>query len=378
MALLALAAAAGPLAAPVSAAVPPAKIIGALNAQRAEHGLPAGIVEREKWSRACAKHVRWMRLNGQISHSEDPGTPGYSKSGDWAAARSVVAAGAPLRPFTTPAANPYVNAPYHLAQLLHPRLSVMGAAEDDLYDCQTTWPGYKRKAPTRERIYSYPGAGTRIQWAQRAIEDPSVPGDEVGLPQGTTTGPNIIVYWDGPADKTPLHELKRGWLTGPGKKKVAVRVVPGGYLGSGGNGFVIPVKALKPDTRYTAKVSFGSPETKHRYRRSWKFRTTPLTTGRDAVELKLMPYGPDDVWVGAVRVDPVYAGRTATLSGEYRRGEQLTRYITATKIWIDHGGYPLPQPDPGETLTLKLVVHGFKAGPTRVPAFTLTEVVAPD
>jgi hypothetical protein len=355
---------------------PASQIVASLNAQRTAHGIPAGIVEKPAWSSGCRKHIDWMGMNGAIAHAEEPGTPGYSKSGDWAGRNGVVA-GPGLEPFTSADMNPYGNAPYHLAQLLHPRLSSMGAAEYAGYDCETTFPGYRRKPPKHDTVWCYPGPGTTSEFLERAEEAPDVPGDQVGLPQGTTTGPNIIVYWDGPtAQKAPLQHLRSASLSGP-DGKVPVKRVDYTGLSSSGSGFVIPVKPLRPDSEYHARVTFGSlwPRkssyyTKHTFTKKWSFRTEPIRKGTDAVRLKVTPYDADNLFVAAKPVGWTYYGRHAALRAESPSGGQ----ISAPNVRIgEAGGYPIPKPKPGETLHLTLDVDSFKAGDTTLPAFTITQ-----
>ena len=62
-------------------AATPAEIVASLNAQRATNGIPADIVERSDWSESCRLHNEYQRLNGTLTHSEDPGLPGYTEDG---------------------------------------------------------------------------------------------------------------------------------------------------------------------------------------------------------------------------------------------------------------------------------------------------------
>jgi hypothetical protein len=99
-----------------------------------------------------------------------------------------------------------------------------------------------------------------------------VPGDVVGLPRGTRTGFNMMVYAEGVRD--PWHlRITAATLTGP-HGPVAVRTVDrtnptvGPFLPSG-SGFIIPVAPLEPGATYKASVSFGGGEA----RRTWHFTT---------------------------------------------------------------------------------------------------------
>ena len=271
-----------------------AAAIESLNAQRTANGIPAGIVERSDWSSACANHDRYMAQNGELTHFEDAGKPGYTAEGDWAGRNSVLASGSSWAD-----GNPFETAPIHLMQLLAPRLSEMGQDEHEGYVCDTTWPGMNRARPAATVLYSYPGDGrTEVRASEVAYESPFVPGDFVGLPQGTRTGPHLYVLADGPWSSADL-QITAASLTGP-DGPTEVRWVDnttgtvGAYMPTGG--IVIPAAPLRRGSvKYTASVSVsvdGAPAT-----RTWSFTTvsnappaaaftvTPATprAGRDAV-----------------------------------------------------------------------------------------------
>ena len=349
-------------------------IIRALNELRAQNGIPAGIKQRRRWSYDCFLHDRWMGRNGKVDHYEDPGTPGYSKGGAWAGPNSILSEG--LLPFTTPAADPYADAPFHLLQQLHPRLDVMGAAWVGFLDCETTFPGYKRAHPKHDRVYAYPGDGTTIPWFEYAYEAGGVPGDLVGLPQGTATGQYLLVYTDGPQKPAPLTDVKRASLRGPDGRKVAVRVVDD-RLAQGafpGSGFVIPVHPLDPDTRYTARVEFAGHGARRTVHRSWKFTTEPLLTGSAAVKIKVTR-AKSGYTIELVGLDKAYQGRTGVVSG--RAGQDYS--FSGGTLPIDDpnsvNSFTVPAPPDGEPLTITARVKPFDVGPRRVKGFTLTRTV---
>src|ERR1044072_4695190 len=117
LALLALAVLAGP--APAGAVTPDVAIAN-LNAQRAANGIPAGITIDPALSQGCVAHDNYMHLNGELTHDEVDGKPGYSREGQQAGQTSVLALGAP--PWTSPTTNPWGLAPIHLGLLLAPPL----------------------------------------------------------------------------------------------------------------------------------------------------------------------------------------------------------------------------------------------------------------
>jgi hypothetical protein len=225
-----------------------------LNAQRVANGLPGGIVEDPEWSEGCRLHVHYTKLNGGIDfsnpHDEEPSKPGFTLLGQQAAQSAVLGAS-----FGADGSNGWEEAPIHLMQTLGPGLSVTGYADG----CLWTWPGYQRPAPEQTALYSYPN-GTTISYSETAAEWPYVPGEFVGLPGGTTTGPYLYVFAFG--QSAHIVQLTSASLTGPAGP-VEVRTVDdtttgplgdlGGYLPPGG--MVIPVLPLHPESLYTANVT---------------------------------------------------------------------------------------------------------------------------
>jgi hypothetical protein len=146
--------------------------------------------------------------------------------------------------------------------MLAPRLSEMGAAENDNHNCATTWPGYQRPEPTSLTAYSYPGNGVSgVMPTERASESPSVPGDQVGLPEGTATGRHLLVYLSGVEPSDAPDVTATATLSGGGSA-VDLRVVDstneeiGGYMPQP-SAFLIPTQPLKPRTGYQADVTWS-------------------------------------------------------------------------------------------------------------------------
>ncbi|HXY82036.1 MAG TPA: CAP domain-containing protein [Gaiellaceae bacterium] len=266
--LLSLAAAAALAHSASAAAAGHPAILAALNAERAANGIPAHVRENPAWSARCAEHVAYMAATGRFSHSENPTSPEYAASGSWAGEHSVLAEGASWHD-----GDPFASSPIHLIQLMSPELRQVGIDDDASgYLCMTTWPGYDASGWNKATVYSDPGDGAvGVPYAETANELRFVPGDFVGLPRGTTTGFNIMVFAEGTADPWHLH-IVSATLTGP-DGPVAVRTVDrttptvGPYLPPG-SGFVIPVAPLRPDTTYRALVRFAGG-----LRHSWQFTT---------------------------------------------------------------------------------------------------------
>jgi hypothetical protein len=271
-AVLAALAAALLLPAGASADATPAAAIEALNAQRTANGIPAGITENPQWSADCAAHNDYERQNGGgLVHGEEMGKPGYTTGGDDASNGGVLASGS-----SWSGGNPWETAPVHLMQLLAPRLKSSGVADGGGYVCQTTWLGMDYgTGPAANVVSTYPGDGaTNWRGSEVAAEGPFTPGDKLGLPQPTRTGPYIYALLDGPGQVFNLRSkanLTTATLTGPSgdvplktldstNAELGPYMVPGAYL--------IPVSPLA-DGKYTGNVTFtvdGAPVS-----RTWSF-----------------------------------------------------------------------------------------------------------
>lgn len=246
------------LLAPVGAgAISGPEIVQRLSQQREANGIPGGLIERPEWSADCAKHNYYGAQTGELRHSEDPSSPFYSAEGNWAAENSVLASGS-----SWSQGNPWEEAPIHLIQMLAPRLSEMGAAENDNHDCATTWPGYQRPEPAGLTAYSYPGNGVSgVVPTERAAESPTVPGAQVGLPEGTATGRHLLAYLSG-VEPSDAPDVTATATLSTGGAPVDLRVVDstneeiGGYMPQP-SAFLIPALPLKPQTAYQADVKWS-------------------------------------------------------------------------------------------------------------------------
>ncbi len=233
---------------PAAANAARAPVLQALNAQRAAHGIPAGITENPAWSAGCNAHVNYMNLNNYFGHDQDPTKIGYTPAGAEAGKSSVLTS----RGWEYADQNPFELAPIHLAQLLAPALSVIGFSDQG--GCVTTWPGYQRPYPDNQtRIYSYPGNGTKDwRFSEYTYE-------KLGLKN--PTGPHIYLFTFGPSMRETA--LSSGTLTGPSGEVIETRFVRSGdssNLISGlpsGTGIVIPVKPLAPESTYTLRSDWN-------------------------------------------------------------------------------------------------------------------------
>ncbi len=269
----------------LAGAAPPASAAGAtgpqlvayLNAQRAAHAIPAGITEDPGLSDGCAKHNRYGAANGTLVHREDPASPAYTPEGDAAARTSVMYRGA----HWTAQSNPFEHAPIHLHQLLSPYLDRAGADETAGYGCLTTLASVARPAEPVDTLFTYPRDGThRWRTSEVASEGPFTPGETVGIPQGTRTGPTLYVMASGPGLRwTSASQVVSASLTGAGSS-VALetfdRLSPqvGTYLPVGAQ--LLPRAPLRPQTTYTAAIVLrvtGADGTPRDIARTWSFTT---------------------------------------------------------------------------------------------------------
>jgi hypothetical protein len=182
------------------------------------------------------------------------------------------------------AGNPWEDAPLHLMDTLAPALAQTGWAPG----CMWTAPAVPRPAPAAPRVVTYPGPGTTIYPQQAAYESPFVPGDFVGLPMGTVTGPHILVMpfgqvpGLGPDESYGPTRIVAASLIGPAGL-VEVRTVdqstvgPRGHLGSYlEGGMLIPATPLAPATAYRARAALLYRGI-HPLDVSWTFRTAGYT-----------------------------------------------------------------------------------------------------
>jgi hypothetical protein len=225
-------------------------ILGLLNKQRAANGIPAGITENPTWSAGCRLHNAYEHQNHVFGHAETEGKPGFTSQGNLIAATSVLAQG-----ITWGSQDPYNNAPYHLFDLLNPRISSTGAADSEGFGCVEILLGTLRPAPAQTTVYSYPGNGRRgVPASQRANELPQTPAQTLGL--GTRrTGPNLLVYFDGPWSNGSRAELSSASLV-TGHESVALRWLDNttSNLLAPTGAILVPVKPLRSGSRYRVSL----------------------------------------------------------------------------------------------------------------------------
>ncbi len=229
------------------------------------------MTERREWSKKCALHNAYGARNGTLGHDEDPARPGYTEGGKWAGANAVIASGT-----SWANGNVFATAPVHLIQLMSPLLQETGVDERDGYVCMTTWPGYDHDRYASPRVFGYPGDGAvDVPAAEEAREAPFVPGDFVGLPEGTVTGFHLMAWGVG-MDRSSTR-LRAAELRGPYGKLVPIRRLDQGtpeigqYLGTGA-AILIPIRPLAERRVYTVSVGFVD-DSGQKVARTWSFTT---------------------------------------------------------------------------------------------------------
>ena len=231
-------------------------LVNYLNNARTLARMPSDVQHDAGWSESCRLHNIYSSLNLYLAHSEIEGLPGYTTEGDWVARLSVLYWNANW----TENSNPFETAPFHLHQLLNPRLDRVGASENNNFGCMTSLASRNRRAPRGIETYTYPAQGALHRPSEVAAEGPYTPGSKVGIPEGTRTGPYIYFSFDGPWNAAwSSSKVNSAMMTGPNGQLVETRLVDqktpdaGRYLPIGAE--LIPVQPLQPNAMYSVSIS---------------------------------------------------------------------------------------------------------------------------
>jgi hypothetical protein len=365
-----------------------AEVVALLNAERAEHGFPADIVENPAWSEGCRLHMQYLIGNrftdvpgGLSPHEENPGLPGATPLGGETGlnaqlarrsnqAKQTVAGIA----WTRREGNPWEHAPFHLQGILDPNLTQVGYVDG----CLRTGGEPRRAQPPNLVPYTYPANGRTIYPRQVVRENPAAPGDFVGLPQPRATGPALYLFLTGP-DSAPVF-VTGASLVGP-QGPVDVRPVHAGVPGAADLlapdvAMMIPARPLSPLATYTATMTVS--RNGGSYTHTWSFRTgrtevastvryareryryvrgrvRVVVQGGNAVGRRVrLRYGPGTVcssgqncqvrFTGRTHVRTVRLRRRTVIAIPWRRGEVAIRitappFVRGTSIVgpTDHG-----------------------------------------
>jgi len=356
-------------------------IVAKYNALRSANGFPAGIVEDADWSRKCTLHNHYAALNGNDAdnpHKETPGKPGYTVDGDWAAHNGLLGGSSAWYDVWNEELLPFATAPFHMAAIMAPGVTRMGAADTEQHICVVAGNEPARAHPATDTIYSYPGNGQSIEWAVNTNgEYPYAPNRLAGLPDDVVTGPNIIVFWDGP-QATPLTRLISATLAGPGGP-VAIKVVgrDQGSFVSPSSGFVIPVKPLAPGTSYQGTATFGNDSGTRSFKGSFSFTTTPYVATSRLVRFDTPASVPkqNKPYLNLVvhNAFPLqYAGKSCTIRADYSNGNR----VPAQGGNCGTGFFSIPRASAGGSVKITLSVAPFTVGDVKYPAATVSKVYA--
>jgi len=210
------------------------------NTYRRSLGLSA-IADNPVYDAALAKHVSWMNVHNQLSHSETPGTSGYTKAGNEAAGASVLAFG---RSTGKLAVDGWIGAPFHASCLLNAYWSVGGFALKNGWSgewCHSSMQTFDlatgANAPVRKslrRNYTYPSPAMKVPLTVmlNANESPDPVAACNRIPKRTWSVPVIFRVARPPAGDRSLHRAKARLATKSGKRISATCLLtPGTYRG---------------------------------------------------------------------------------------------------------------------------------------------------
>ncbi len=254
------------------------------NALRSSLGL-APVADNPEYDAALAQHISWMNMHRQLSHSETPGSSGYSKSGDDAAGASVLAYGRTTAPL---AVDGWIGAPFHASCLLNAYWSVGGFALKNGWSgewCHSSMQTFDlaraANAPLRSslrRNYTYPSAAMKVPHTVmvNANESPDPVATCRKIPKRTWSVPVIFRVARPPAGDSSLRKATARLATKSGHRITSTCLLtPGGYLGpdagstslgrlilgdrASGRWAVLLVKAgaLRPGKSYKATLTDG-------------------------------------------------------------------------------------------------------------------------
>lgn len=206
------------LAAPASAATP-AEAIAFLNQQRVANGIPGDLVEDPSLGQGCTI---------ENHHVASAGPPPSATSSPWD------------------------DAPAHQWWIYRPEATQAGYTESSpgQYPICMRFGGFQDRGGYF--LYTSPTGRRNVPVSVSAREIPATPGEHVGIPQGTETGPNLIFYGPG-LGRASDPSLTTASLTGP-EGAVEVRLAPldRGYPPT----VVIPVRPLRPGATYQVSATW--------------------------------------------------------------------------------------------------------------------------
>jgi hypothetical protein len=304
-------------------------ILSAVNYERQMAGL-APLKESADLSKSCQLHARYMAGNEILTHTEDAGNAFFTADGSWAGAHAVLA-----RNSAGFLGNPWKDAPFHEFQAFHPWLRTTGLGVAGNYACMVTLGDRDAGNPSDIKLMTVPGPGQFSPPAQIAHESPFVPGDEVGLPQGTKTGPHIYVYAVGPERYEKVYVQAATLTAADDGSQVPLRWVDASSPRSGryvdGGVILIPETPLRENTTYTVRTEAST--TNSSGSRLLISRTSSFITGPDELEIQGQSSDAGDLGNAASSRTPA----AAPSNGPVTVGELGNSRLTVSLRWNDTG-----------------------------------------
>ncbi len=306
-----------------------AEAISLLNQARTANGIPGDLSEDAELSQGCSEYLNdYEPAPGQYPHEEISSQPGYTPGGAAAVSQSDLAGRSSESNGTyqygiqwwTGQFDPWSNAPLHLTSLFDPAATMTWYAENHSGACMGT--SYYARMFAGPAFFSYPGSGsTNVPIAQTAAEEPWTPQAAAGIPEGQTTGPNVILYPEGLQEPRLLEVT----LATAGGQPVPVAVAnpaspeptpnssnfPTGYtVGeySRGAGFAIPPQPLDANTAFVLTAHWEDEATAIAYT-----QTVNFTTGSQTLE-QMLPQLPV-----LQPIEPSFGHNSVTIEGSTRR-----------------------------------------------------------
>ena len=265
-------------------------ILGAVNYERQMAGIDSLTVNKSS-EQGCVRHALYMNQNSILTHSESAGASGFTTEGQFFGTKAVLARN--TAGFTS---NPWKFAPFHEFQVLHPWLQQTGIGVSGDYACMVTLAERAGGMTDDIKLITAPGTGQFVRPAEVTREAPFTPGEEVGIPQGSKTGPHIYVYAVGP-QRFPNVTIKSATLTAtdngseaPLKWVDASSPRSGKYLDGGA--ILIPTSPLKEGVVYGLRIEAETTSSSGQH--LVISRTTSFTTGPDESDIAEQPAETND------------------------------------------------------------------------------------
>jgi hypothetical protein len=267
--------------------------VALLSTQRTTNGIPGHLAVDRLLSRGCANHIAYLRANPsefyRDPHGENPHLPGYTTLGASTASMSELSSGvywsAEGNIWDAGTFGPYPGtyAPLHELGLLRPQATEAWYADwqDPSASIGYSCMGVSGMRTFRSRrFFSYPGNGRAgvSPGVLADIELPVNPAQLVGLPRNQPTGPNILVWAEGPFHVSP-HIVRM--VLRSAKGRVAIRKADprnrlfGEQWLYPGEAIIVPIHPLAGDTAHTLMLTWQAGRRKYAQRVHFTTRVRP-------------------------------------------------------------------------------------------------------